>query len=87
MTKLRDRILADPRVESLDDEGPGGGAFGDGHLDRHDYWCGLKRGFILGGGDYTHSIHEPTLTRILEELKRVEPCNRECCGGNGGPAI
>lgn len=82
--KLRDRILAHPAVKDLDDEGSSNGSFGDN--DRHDYWCGLKTGFVLSG-DWTHVIHEPTLTRVFAELKRVVPCNRECCGGNGGPAL
>ena len=66
MTKAQQRILADGRVRSADDES----ALGDG------FWVYLRTGWCVAPGQ--HIIHEPSWTACLRELRsEVRRC--DCC--------
>jgi hypothetical protein len=58
--KLIEKIKADPRIESLHDEGDNG------------WWAILADGYILQP-DETTAIHETTLSGVKLALSRVKP--------------
>jgi hypothetical protein len=64
-----DRLVAtDPRVLDYDDER----AFGDG------WWLFLNPGWNWDG---CHTVHEPTVSGVVRELRRVVRCESGCdCG-------
>lgn len=65
MAKTVDRIKADPRVESVWDEGEDG------------WWAMLKKGWQW---DDCHGIHERSPRALLEVLRHeVRPCNCADC--------
>jgi len=77
MSKIIEKILAHPNVESISDEReferrpPGEDENGDG------FWVYMEPGF-RDGLEHLHSFHEHSPSECLKLLKRIEKCPADC---------